>query len=63
MITDQVVERALKRFMEEVSFEGREAAMRAALESVEGNIQQDFANEQVREGQKRGSCPTCGAEM
>jgi hypothetical protein len=63
MISDHTVDRALTRFLEELSFEGRTKAMRAALESAEGSIQQSFANDQVKQGRDQGSCPTCGAEM
>jgi hypothetical protein len=62
-VSDVMVERALTKYNELRGDEVNEHdAMRHALESIEGNIEQKIANEQVRQMNKTGVCPNCGSE-
>jgi len=61
MITDAMIESALKAFNKPAYLDRDK--VRAALEAVEGAIQQQHDNEQVRWGKQQGRCPTCGADM
>jgi hypothetical protein len=69
MVTAAMVNRFHKTFVERMedldsgSEETVKTAIHDALESVEGNFQQDFANEQVQDGMKSGRCPVCGGDM
>lgn len=63
MIQDSTVERAWSAWIEAWTTSSGKEAMRAALEAVEGNLEQKIANDTVKESRRQGRCVTCGADF